>query len=259
MVATSSFITSLVAFGASVMASSLPPCNKTALIIVDVQNDFALPTGNLRVVGGEAIIPVINKVRDHGKFDMVVLTQDWHPLDHVSFASRWASDPIAQPFTLYTLPPSGAWPPNTQQMLWPNHCVQNGYGAELHSDLKVNVKKDIFIKKGSNPDLDSYSGLIENDHKTETALPKILKDAGIQHVVVVGLAEDYCVGSTALDAKTVYGYDVTVLSDATAAVAPVSKKEMEDKFAAQGVTLQTSAEFLKAQNALKCRSNSKSC
>ncbi|KDO17568.1 hypothetical protein SPRG_17012 [Saprolegnia parasitica CBS 223.65] len=262
MVATSSVLTSLVAFGASVMAASLPPCNKTALIIVDVQNDFALPTGNLSVSGGEAIIPVINEVRHRGNFDMVVLTQDWHPVGHVSFYSRWANDPKAKMFQPYTLPSSGdgpVWPPNTEQVLWPDHCVQNGNGAEFHKDLHVSAKKDIFIKKGANPNLDSYSGLLENDHKTETALPKMLKDAGIQHVVVVGLAEDYCVGSTALDAKTVYGYDVTVLSDATAAVAPGSKKAMEGMFQKHGVTLQTSADFFKAQDARKCRFNSKSC
>ncbi|EQC35466.1 hypothetical protein SDRG_07174 [Saprolegnia diclina VS20] len=215
MVATSTFFTSLVAFGASVMASSLRACNKTALIIVDVQNDFTLSTGSLSVTNGEAIIPIINKVRDEGKFDMVVLTQDWHPVGHVSFYSRWSADPKAKLFAPYTLPSTGpapvprsssstsktilryraaipiindvrrhgtfdlvattqdwhplghvslgprpkrqalcavhaavVWPPNTEQVLWPNHCTQNQDGAKFHKDLK-RKKSDIVIQKAT--------------------------------------------------------------------------------------------------------------
>ncbi|OQS02866.1 Pyrazinamidase/nicotinamidase [Thraustotheca clavata] len=196
------FLTVLTALATTALAAA----GKTAFIIVDVQNDFALPTGNLSVSGGEAIIPTINNIRGKGKFDMVVRTQDWHPLGHCSFYSTWASNPLASLYGLFLLPTG------IEQMLWPNHCTQNQDGAKFHKDL-VQKDTDIIIQKGWNVSLDSYSALLENDHKTETKLPNILKAAGITNVVVAGLAEDYCVGFTAYDAKTVYGLDVTQLCD----------------------------------------------
>ncbi|OQR98115.1 Pyrazinamidase/nicotinamidase [Achlya hypogyna] len=222
---------------ASLATVAIATAQKTALVIVDVQNDFALPTGNLSVSGGEAIIPAINKLRAQGQWDMVVLTQDWHPVNHVSFYSRWASDPNAHIYQPYTLPNGDV------QVLWPNHCTQNLFGANFHKDL-ITAPTDVIIQKGTNPDLDSYSGLLENDHTTETALPTILKAAGITNLVVVGLAEDYCVGSTAFDAKTVFNLDVTVISDATAPVAPDSQAAMRAKLLGAGVVYKSTTEYL---------------
>ncbi|OQR93105.1 Pyrazinamidase/nicotinamidase [Thraustotheca clavata] len=230
------FVTAVLATAASFVFAH-DHRDKTAFIVVDVQNDFALPSGNLSVTGGETIIPTINKLRQNVAFDMVVRTQDWHPLGHCSFYSAWASDPNARIFEAYTLP----W--GMEQVLWPNHCTQNQYGAQFHKDL-IQKESDVIIQKGTNVKLDSYSALLENDHKTETQLPKILKDAGIKKLVVVGLAEDYCVGSTAYDAKTVYDLEVVVISDATAAVAVATQKTMQDKLKAAGVKYQTSVEYL---------------
>ncbi|KDO17567.1 hypothetical protein SPRG_17011 [Saprolegnia parasitica CBS 223.65] len=228
---------------AAIASVALSAAEKTALVIVDVQYDFASPNGSLPVTNGEAVIPVINRLRAKGKWDMIVTTQDWHPKGHISFYSRWKSDPSAQMYQPYKLPASTKWPADSIQVLWPDHCVQESDGAKFHKDLVVD-KKDVVIKKGSNPDLDSYSALLENDHKTETALPKMLKDAGITKLVVVGLAEDYCVGSTAFDAKTVYKFDVTVISDATAPVAAETQVAMYAKLKTAGVGYKTSAEYL---------------
>ncbi|EQC35467.1 hypothetical protein SDRG_07175 [Saprolegnia diclina VS20] len=228
---------------AAIASLALAAAEKTALVIVDVQYDFASPNGSLSVTNGEAVIPVINNLRAKGKWDMVVTTQDWHPKGHISFYSRWKDDKSATMFQPYTLPDSAKWPKGSIQVLWPDHCVQESDGAKLYPKLEVDAK-DVVIKKGSNPDLDSYSALLENDHTTETKLPAILKQAGITKLVVVGLAEDYCVGSTAYDAKTVYEYDVTVISDATAPVAALSQAAMYSKLKGAGVVYKTSAEYL---------------
>ena len=162
---------------------------KRALIIVDVQYDF-LPGGSLAVVDGDKIIPIINRLQS--QFDLIVATQDWHPADHSSFVS------------------------NNPQGLWPDHAVQGSHGAELHANLSKE-KIDRVFRKGIDPTVDSYSGFFDNDHLTSTGLDKYLKKQGIQEVYVVGLATDYCVKFTALDAHQL-GYKTTLIVDAARGV-----------------------------------------
>ncbi len=172
---------------------------RSALIVVDVQNDFC-PGGALAVPEGDAVVPVINALA--ARFHNVVLTQDWHPRGHASFAS---SHPGRQPFETMAL----AYGP---QVLWPEHCVQGSTGAALHAGLRVDHAQ-LVIRKGFRPDIDSYSAFVEADRKTTTGLDGYLKARGITAVYVCGLATDFCVAWTALDARAA-GYAVTVVEDA---------------------------------------------
>jgi nicotinamidase/pyrazinamidase len=156
-----------------------------ALIVVDLQNDFC-PGGALAVEGGHEIVPIINKlVHD---FEHVILTQDWHPAHHSSFAS---SHPGRNPFETIEMP----YGPQT---LWPDHCVQGTRGAEFHPDF-IHDKAELIIRKGFRPAIDSYSAFFENDHKTQTGLAGYLRERGIRTVTIAGLATDYCVAYSALD------------------------------------------------------------
>ncbi|HLT05948.1 MAG TPA: bifunctional nicotinamidase/pyrazinamidase [Cyclobacteriaceae bacterium] len=174
-----------------------------ALIIVDVQYDF-LPGGALAVEGGDQIIPVINQLQE--KFDFIVATQDWHPANHGSFAANHQGK---KPGDFVQLG-------NVDQVLWPVHCVQGSAGAEFHQDLSQSKWKHI-IRKGTNPYVDSYSGFFDNDRRENTGLSKYLKEHGIEEIFVTGLATDYCVKYTVLDAIK-EGFDATVVTDATKAV-----------------------------------------
>ncbi|MEO5805397.1 bifunctional nicotinamidase/pyrazinamidase [Devosia sp.] len=173
------------------------------LIVVDVQYDF-LPGGSLAVVDGDAIIPLINRLAQ--KFTNVVLTQDWHPADHISFASN---HPGRAPFEVIDLPYG-------QQVLWPDHCVWDSEGAELSADLAI-PHGQLIIRKGYHQSVDSYSGFQEADRHTRTGLTGYLRERGLGRLFVVGLATDYCVGWTALDGVAA-GFDVTVIEDATGAI-----------------------------------------
>ncbi len=177
---------------------------KDALIIVDVQNDF-IPGGALAVEGGNLIIPGINRVSQQFNENggIVVLTQDWHPKSHLSFASN---HPDKEPGDRYQ---TGAIGP----VLWPDHCVQGTQGAEFHKDLNKNVVKAI-IRKGMNPDIDSYSAFKENDRKTDTGLTGYLNTLKINRVFVCGLALDYCCFYTAVDGRKA-GFEVVFLLDLT--------------------------------------------
>ena len=170
-----------------------------ALVVIDVQNDFC-PGGALAVAGGDEIVPIVNGLIQ--SFDHVVLTQDWHPAGHSSFAS---SHPGKQPFETIAMP----YGPQT---LWPDHCVQGTPGALFHPDL-VWTKGEIVIRKGFRKDIDSYSAFFENDHATPTGLGGYLKERGISKLTMVGLATDFCVAFSALDARRL-GFDVTVRLDA---------------------------------------------
>ena len=174
-----------------------------ALIVIDVQNDFC-PGGNLAVPGGDEIVLGINRKMD--EFDLVVLTQDWHPSNHSSFASNHEGknpfDTVEMPYGI--------------QCLWPDHCVQGSAGAFFHGSLNDDGGHMI-IRKGFNPDVDSYSAFFENDQKTETGLNGYLRDRGVDSVTVVGLAYDYCCAWTSLDAAKL-GYNTTVLSDLCRAI-----------------------------------------
>lgn len=169
---------------------------KTALLVIDVQNDFC-PAGALAVVGGNEIIPHINE--EMAKYDCVVLTQDWHPKGHSSFAT---SHEGKNPLELIKMPYG-------DQVLWPDHCIQGSKGAEFHPDLNIEQANAI-IRKGSNPFIDSYSAFFENDRKTPTGLDGYLKSLEIEKINLVGLATDFCVNYSAQDAANL-GYKVSVL------------------------------------------------
>jgi len=174
-----------------------------ALIVIDVQNDFC-PGGALAVTGGDLIIPQINAVL--GQFATVVLTQDWHPHDHSSFADM---HPGAAPFTQIDMAYG-------KQTLWPRHCVQGTMGAAFHGDLQGD-RAQMVIRKGFRSAIDSYSALFENDHATPTGLQGYLTTRGITKLTFVGLALDYCVAYSAMDAAGL-GFEVTVLQDACRAI-----------------------------------------
>lgn len=175
------------------------PAATTALIVVDVQNDFC-PGGALAVGGGHAIVPVINVLAS--RYETVVITQDWHPKGHASFAS---SHHGKEPYDTIEMPYG-------TQVLWPDHCVQGTLGAELHTDLRLTAAQ-LIIRKGWHAGVDSYSAFREADRTTLTGLAGYLKERGIEEVHVVGLATDFCVAWTALDAKAA-GFGVAVIEDA---------------------------------------------
>lgn len=173
------------------------------LIVVDVQYDF-LPGGNLAVAGGDEIVPLINALAR--KFRNVVFTQDWHPADHISFASQHRGK---APFDTVELDCG-------TQVLWPDHCVWQTHGAELSADLDI-PHAQLVIRKGYDKAIDSYSGFQEADRETLTGLAGYLNERDVGRLFVVGLATDFCVAWTALDGAAA-GFDVTVIEDATRAI-----------------------------------------
>ena len=174
-----------------------------ALIVIDVQNDFC-PGGALAVTGGDAVVPVANRLMQ--RFDHVVLTQDWHPADHSSFA---ANNPGHDPFSLIDMPYG-------PQVLWPVHCVQGTAGAAFHKDLETD-RANLIIRKGYRSQIDSYSAFFENDHATTTGLAGYLRERAVEHLVMVGLATDFCVRFSAVDAVKL-GFRVTLLEDGCRAI-----------------------------------------
>jgi nicotinamidase/pyrazinamidase len=195
-----------------------------ALIVIDVQNDFC-PGGALAVVGGDEIINRINGLME--EFGTIVLTQDWHPANHSSFA---ANHPGADPFSLIDMPYG-------PQVLWPTHCVQGGTGAEFHPQLSTDSAQ-LIVRKGFRTEIDSYSAFFENDHSTPTGLDGYLRSRGITAVTLVGLATDYCVAYSALDAAGL-GYKATVLEGACRAIdLNGSLAEAQAKMRAAGVALE---------------------
>ena len=194
-----------------------------ALLVIDVQNDFC-PNGALAVAGGDTIVQPINVAMD--KFNTVVLTQDWHPTDHKSFAS---SHENKNPFD--TVEMSYGY-----QVLWPDHCIQCSVGARFHPDL-THKRADVIIRKGSNPAVDSYSAFYENDKVTPTGLHGYLKNREVTKLTLVGLATDYCVAFSALDAEKL-GYVVTVRLDMARAIdSDGSLNAALDKMSKAGVNL----------------------
>jgi nicotinamidase/pyrazinamidase len=173
--------------------------DERVLLIIDVQNDFC-PGGSLAVEEGDAVVPVINRIMP--LFSRVVATQDWHPSDHVSFA---ATHPGRKPLDVVD---AGG----IEQVLWPDHCVQGTRGAELHPRLEVG-RIELVLRKGLRRTLDSYSAFFENDHATDTGLRFYLKGIGAHDIFLCGLATDYCVLASAMDARRL-GFRVTLLRDA---------------------------------------------
>ncbi|WP_226389284.1 bifunctional nicotinamidase/pyrazinamidase [Penaeicola halotolerans] len=174
-----------------------------ALIIVDVQHDF-LPGGALAVPKGDEVIAVINELQAH--FDYIIATQDWHPADHGSFAANHEGKKPGEIIDLA----------GTQQILWPVHCVQGSQGADFADTLDKSKWQKVF-RKGQDPKIDSYSGFFDNGRGHDTGLGDYLKSIGITDVFITGLAADYCVKFTALDAQSL-GFETTLFRDATRAV-----------------------------------------
>ena len=181
----------------------MPGREDTALIVIDVQNDFC-PGGALAVPGGDEVVEPINRLIE--RFDNVVLTQDWHPAGHSSFASSHAG---RSPFATIDMP----YGPQT---LWPDHCVQGTTGAEFHARL-ARQKAQLILRKGFRSPIDSYSAFYENDRKTPTGLVGYLRDRDLTRIVLAGLATDFCVAYSALDAARL-GLATSVLMDASRAI-----------------------------------------
>ncbi|MCX2741780.1 bifunctional nicotinamidase/pyrazinamidase [Pontibacter anaerobius] len=174
-----------------------------ALLLIDIQNDF-LPGGSLAVPEGDAIIPIVNRLQ--GQFDLVVATQDWHPPQHKSFASQHPSKSVFEVTELNGL----------EQVLWPDHCVQGSVGAEFSAELEQHRIEAIF-RKGTDPEVDSYSGFFDNGYRKSTGLAGSLRGKGVTEVYLAGLAADYCVYFSAKDALA-EGFKVYYLEDAVRAI-----------------------------------------
>lgn len=202
-----------------------------ALILVDIQRDF-LPGGALAVDDGDAVIPVANALQPH--FELVIATQDYHPPNHMSFA---ANHPRKQPGDHVKLK-------GLDQVLWPVHCEQGSPGAQFADNLDMNHVAKVF-PKGTDPEIDSYSGFFDNGHLKATGLGDYLKEKGVNKVVVMGLAADYCVKFTALDAKGL-GFDTVVVKDGTRAVnlQPDDFEQSIEEMEATGIEVTSSRELI---------------
>jgi len=199
------------------------------LVVVDVQNDFC-PGGALPVHDGDAVIEPIHRITP--LFEHIVLTQDWHPANHSSFAASYSGK---QPFESIDLD-YGA------QTLWPPHCVQGTWGAELHAALKL-TQAELILRKGFRPQIDSYSAFFENDRTTPTGLAGYLRERRLKRAFLAGLAYDFCIGYSALDAQRL-GFEAIVLRDACRAIdLNGSVAKMEAEFRAAGVVVIESAEM----------------
>lgn len=191
---------------------------RTALIVIDVQDDFC-PGGALAVADGDAVVAPVNALM--AQADAVVLTQDWHPASHTSFADN---HPGAAPFSQISMPYG-------MQTLWPAHCVQGTAGAAFHRDLAVD-RADLILRKGFHPGIDSYSAFFENDRTTATGLAGYLRGRGIDRLILAGLAYDFCVAWSAMDGRRL-GFDCTVVEAACRAIdldgsAAVARAAMQD-------------------------------
>ena len=199
----------------------MKPSSTDALLVIDMQVDF-MPGGSLAVPAGNTIIPLINGL---GRaFDNVVLTQDWHPERHISFAGTHGK----QPFTETVQASYGV------QSLWPDHTVQGSAGAALHPALNL-PHAGLIVRKGFRRDMDSYSAFLENDRRTGTGLAGYLRERGILRLAVCGLATDYCVGFSALDGAGM-GFTMVVVEDAVRGIAPATVDEMQERWRHAGIT-----------------------
>jgi nicotinamidase/pyrazinamidase len=203
------------------------------LLVIDVQRDFCLG-GRLAIADGDAVVTAINQLAPG--FEHIVLTQDWHPEHHTSFASQ---HPGKRAFDQIELSYG-------QQTLWPNHCVQNSPGADFHPDLSPEVfrRAELVLRKGFRAEIDSYSAFLENDKQTATGLAGYLRERGFQRIFIAGLAYDYCVRFSAVDAVRL-GFPAWVIYDACRSVGPASSEEAANlAFELTGVQRITTAEVL---------------
>jgi nicotinamidase/pyrazinamidase len=203
--------------------------SRDALIVVDVQNDFC-PGGALAVPRGDEVIPIIRQIAP--RFEHIVLTEDWHPREHCSFASRYQGK---KPLDLVEV--GGG-----EQRLWPDHCVQGTRGAELHADLGLE-RAELILRKGFRKDVDSYSAFFENDRTTPTGLAGYCQERGLERMFFAGLAYDFCVGFSALDARRC-GFEAVVIRDACRGIDVAgSVARMEAEFGRDGVWVVGSGEI----------------
>jgi nicotinamidase/pyrazinamidase len=201
--------------------------SQDVLLVIDVQNDFC-PGGALAVADGDAVIDVIHRVAP--RFEHIVLTQDWHPAGHSSFASSYGGKKPFEPIVLSY----------GKQTLWPDHCVQQTHGAEFHPRLQL-PQAELILRKGFRPQIDSYSAFFENDRTTPTGLAGYLQERNLTRVFLAGLAYDFCVGYSALDARRV-GLPAVVIRDASRTInLGGSVAQMEAEFSQAGVTVIESA------------------
>ncbi|MEN6494027.1 MAG: bifunctional nicotinamidase/pyrazinamidase [Thermoguttaceae bacterium] len=203
-----------------------------ALVLIDVQNDFC-PGGALPVPEGDQVVPVLNRLQP--RFDLVVATQDWHPPDHGSFAANHPGRRPGEVIDLHGL----------AQILWPVHCVQDSPGAEFHPALDRGRIAEVF-RKGVDPEIDSYSGFFDNGHRRSTGLADYLQSHGVREVYIGGLATDYCVKFTALDAVGL-GFHTHLIQDACRGVnlAPGDVVQAIDQMRASGVKIVDSTEIVR--------------
>jgi nicotinamidase/pyrazinamidase len=204
----------------------VPHAKKRALLVVDVQNGFCA-NGNLPVPGGEAVVPVINRLMAEGGYDLIVASQDWHPPDHKSFASQ---HPGKKPFEMGSLR-------GRPQVMWPDHCVQGSRDAELHPELDRN-RIHLVQRKGEDRETDSYSAFRDNHAERTTGLDAELKRHGIEQLDVCGLATDYCVKFSALDAVALLpGVEVRVIENASRGITPEGVKSAFEELRQAGVAV----------------------
>jgi nicotinamidase/pyrazinamidase len=200
-----------------------------ALLVIDVQNDFC-PGGALAVPNGDLVVPIINRLMD--RFSHVILTQDWHPADHSSFASNQSG---AAPYSTISMSYG-------EQIVWPEHCVQGTRGAGFHQDLNTD-RAELIVRKGFRTTIDSYSAFFENDRKTATGLAGYLRDRNLKRLICVGLATDFCVRFSAEDARRL-GFESIVVEDACRAIdLQGSLTSALSSFAASDVAIVTSIDF----------------
>lgn len=207
-----------------------------ALLLIDIQNDF-LPGGSLAVPEGDQIIPLVNALQS--KFPLVVATQDWHPQNHKSFASNHEGKQVFEQIELNGLP----------QVLWPDHCVQGSSGAALSAAVNWNKTETIF-RKGTNPEIDSYSGFYDNGHLKATGLAAYLKGRGVTAVYIAGLAADYCVCFTAKDALA-EGFSTYVIENATRAISKEGFEKAKKDIREKGGHLVQSSEIAKEEGTVE--------
>lgn len=199
-----------------------------ALIIIDVQNDF-IPGGALPVPDGDAVVPVVNDLQKN--FGLVIATQDWHPPNHLSFASSHAGKEPFDKTDLYGL----------EQVLWPDHCLQGSYGADFHPDLDMRKVEAIF-RKGMDPAIDSYSGFYDNGHRKSTGLGSYLRGKAVSALYFCGLAADFCVYFSIKDALA-EGFRATLIEDATRPLDEAAFREIKQELAVKGAEIVTAADI----------------
>jgi nicotinamidase/pyrazinamidase len=202
------------------------------LLVIDMQQDFVSPTGALSVAGGEHIVAGINTLA--ARFSHVILTQDWHPVGHISFASTHHLEPFSGTIDA----------PYGKQTLWPDHCVQDTAGAQLYSGLRI-PHAELILRKGFRRDIDSYSAFTENDHTTPTGLTGYLHERGLKRLFFCGLAYDYCVGFSAIAAAQ-HGFETFVVEDLSRGIAPSTIGQTNQAFADLNIHRISSTELLKS-------------